>query len=149
VTERLCEVVLRAGLRSGPLPTMRIGQIAARGVALARQLRGMAADITAPAPPTVIEVYPYATLSRLREVDPELSPRRRDESMSEFAGRVIEGLAARIDGVGEKRQQLEDEHVRDSAIAAYTGWLGPSRLEASPSGFNVAAGWIWLPKAAQ
>ncbi|MHB8660017.1 MAG: hypothetical protein ACYC91_19170, partial [Solirubrobacteraceae bacterium] len=30
-------------------------------------------------------------------------------------------------------------------VAAYTGWLAPDGLEQPPTGFNVAAGWIWYP----
>jgi hypothetical protein len=37
-------------------------------------------------------------------------------------------------------------HALDAVIAAYTGWLGPDRLEQPPESFNLASGWIWFPR---
>lgn len=145
VTERWCEVKLRSELKSGPLPTMRIGQIAGRGVALARRLHGMAADPTMARAPTVLEVYPYATLHRLSARCPELAPRTPGESDAAFTSRVTDALMVEIDGLDDWRAALANGHVLDALIAAYTGWLSPDRLAHPPQGFNVASGWIWVP----
>lgn len=45
-----------------------------------------------------------------------------------------------------RRDDLARQHVLDALIAAHTGTLAWERLEAPPSEFNAAAGWIWLPK---
>lgn len=84
VTERLCEVMLREELASGPLPTMRIAQIAA-----------------------------------------------------------LSGFASEIDHLSEHQAGLVSVHAVDALVAAFTGWLHPSGLEAPPPGFNLASGWIW------
>jgi predicted nuclease with RNAse H fold len=137
LTERLCEVLLREELAAGPLPTMRIGQIAARGVALARRLeRGTA---------RVIEVYPYASLHRLGHWDAQLKPRAKGEADRDFTSRVVGGLARYIDGLCDT-QAFASPHVLDALVAGYTGWLWPDGLESPPSDFNEWAGWIWAPR---
>lgn len=145
VTERLCEVQLRAELDSGPLPTMRIAQIAARGVALARRVLAGGTSLGAPGVTAVIEVYPYATLSRLADGDKRLSPRKPGEADLEFRDRIIEGLSKDIAGLDEEREALVSGHAIDALVAAYTGWLHPDGLEAPPADHNIASGWIWAP----
>ena len=147
VTERLTEVRLRPELGSGPLPTMRIAQIAARGVALARGF-GLRNRLGPPGAVEVLEVYRYASLARLGQLDTRLLPRAKEEEGEAFAGRVVEALAEEVDGVEDHRDVLLTTHVLDSLVAAYTGWLSPEGLEQPPDDYNVASGWIWLPKAA-
>jgi hypothetical protein len=53
-----------------------------------------------------------------------------------------------IEGVDPQDERLASEHAFDALVAAYTGWLAPEGLEEPPEGFNVAAGWIWFPAAA-
>lgn len=145
VTERLCEVRLRKELRTGPLPTMRIAQIAARGVALARRIMAGGTRLGPAGSVRVLEVYPAASLARLAMVDDRLRPRDATEGVDAFIARVLDALSERIDGVGEAREELRNGHVLDALIAAYTGWLGDKGLERPPEDFNQAAGWIWLP----
>ena len=148
VTERLTEVRLRSELESGPLPTMRIAQIAARGVALARRILAGGTRLGPPGSVEVLEVYPYASLARLRQRDARLSPRAKEEEAQSFVGRVLEALATQIDGLEDHSDRLLTVHVLDALVAAYTGWLSPDGLEQPPDHYNVASGWIWLPKAA-
>ena len=37
----------------------------------------------------------------------------------------------------------------DALTAAYTGWLGLGRLVAPPPDFNLASGWIWMPRTTE
>ena len=145
VTERLCEVRLRRELASGPLPSMRIAQIAARGVTLARRVLAGGTRLGAAGAVGVLEVYPYATLSRLGASNPELAPRAPNETDERFSDRILTGLSDRVEGLDERRHHLVSGHAVDALIAAYTGWLAPDGLEQPPPGYNVAAGWIWLP----
>jgi predicted nuclease with RNAse H fold len=147
VTERLTEVQLRHELDSGPLPAMRIAQIAARGVALARRILAGGTRLGPPGSVEVLEVYPYASLARLRERDTRLSPRAKGEEEETFAARLLEALAEEIDSVEDYREALLTPHALDALVAAYTGWLSPHGIEQPPDDFNVASGWIWLPKA--
>lgn len=139
VTERLCEVLLRAELGGGkPLPTMRIGQIAARGVALARRLRALRAERGPVGGPDLIEVYPAGSIHRL-------GFRAKEDSKETFRGRILEYLSSEVAGLASFERQLADGHSFDALVAAYTAWLGPDRLEGPAESFNAATGWIWLP----
>jgi len=138
--------MLRQELGGGkPLPTMRIAQFAARGVALARRLRALRAERGPIGGPELIEVYPTASLRRLGFGDrpPESSDETRKRR---FRGRVLRGLASTIGGLDDHRECRDEGHAFDALIAAYTGWLGPEGLEAPPEDFNAASGWIWIPK---
>ena len=146
VTERLTEVRLRDELQAGPLPTMRIGQIAARGVALARRILAGGTQLGAPGAVQVLEVYPYASLARLGRGDERLRPRAAQEADVVFAARVIDGLSSHVDISDTHVQSLSGVHVVDALVAAYTGWLAPDGLEPPPRDYNQAAGWIWLPR---
>jgi predicted nuclease with RNAse H fold len=145
VTERLCEVSLRDRLPSGPLPTMRIAQIAARGVTLARRVLAGGTRLGPAGAVTVLEVYPYATLVCLGSSDERLKPRRSNEEHATFSGRVLDALGEHLGGLDDHSDALREEHVIDALIAAWTGWLAPDGLEQPPPEYNVAAGWIWLP----
>lgn len=141
VTERLCEVLLRDEIGGGkPLPTMRIGQIAGRGVALARRLASLRYEESGPLP-RLIEVYPTATVSRLRKL--HKGPRGKQSSPA-FRRKLLAKLE--IDTSAADEGQLTTGHVYDAVIAAYTGWLPPKMLDAPPEEHNAASGWIWLPK---
>lgn len=146
VTERLTEVRLRSELESGPLPTMRIGQIAARGVALARRILAGGTGLGPPGSMQVLEVYPYASLVRLAQRNSRWAPRAVQEEWDVFAGRVLDAFTDELDGVKGSRPELAETHVLDALVAAYTGWLAPDRLQTPPDDYNVASGWIWLPK---
>lgn len=146
VTERLCEVRLRKELDSGPLPTMRIAQIAARGVALARRVLAGGTSLGAPGAVAVLEVYPYATLWRLGERDTRLRPRWSGEPDQAFSDRILAGLSGEIGNLDEHRSDLVSGHAVDALIAAYTGWLHPDRVESPPPDYNLASGWIWMPR---
>lgn len=146
VTERLCEVRLRSELAAGPLPTMRIAQIAARGVALARRVLARGTSLGGPGGVTVLEVYPYATLWRLGQHEPRLHPRDPKEPDADFSGRILKGLSSEVADLDQHRAGLVSGHAVDALIAAYTGWLHPHGLEPPPRGYNVAAGWIWTPR---
>ncbi len=148
VTERLCEVRLRGEMKGGkPLPTMRIGQIAGRGVALARRLRAVRAERGPMRGPEAIEVYPAASLLRLG-FGRRPSQGNGAEAAQRFRGEVVKALGARISGLEPADEVHADDHAFDGLVAAYTGWLAPDGVEEPPDDFNVASGWIWLPKAA-
>lgn len=145
VTERLCEVRLREEMGGGkPLPTMRIGQIAGRGVALARRLRAEGAERGGVDAPELIEVYPAATLRRLGFGSPP-SDKAGKKAQQEFRDGVCDRLAAKVAGLGLASSSRTERHAFDALIAAYTGWLAPSGLEQPESDFNAATGWIWVP----
>ncbi len=146
VTERLCEVRLRGELNAGPLPTMRIAQIAARGATLARRILAGGTRLGAPGRVRVLEVYPYATLSRLGEESRGLRPQENGEDNLAFADRILASLSPHLKGIGEHAAALRTRHALDALVAAFTGWLDPEELEAPPEGFNQASGWIWLPR---
>lgn len=150
VTERLCEVLLRSELKRGkPLPTMRIAQIAARGVALARRLTALRMAWAPWGGPELLEVYPYATLIRLGQARAALAPQRGGEAGQVFRDRILDELSSDIEGLEDRsRFEDKDDHVLDALVAAYTAWLGPDRLEhpRPNEDFNIASGWIWLPK---
>jgi predicted nuclease with RNAse H fold len=148
VTERLCEVRMREEIGGGkPLPTMRIGQIAGRGVALARRLRARRAERGVIGGPELIEVYPAASLLRLGYGS---RPGQADgeTATADFRLGVLDDLDSRISGLADLAEVLTDGHAFDALIAAYTGWLAPEHLDAPPDDFNAASGWIWIPKAA-
>jgi predicted nuclease with RNAse H fold len=88
VTERLCEVLPRDELDAGPPPTMRIVQIAARGVSPARRIAAGGTRLGARGAVQVLEVYPYATLARLGRRDPRLRPQESGEDDKGFSGRA-------------------------------------------------------------
>jgi predicted nuclease with RNAse H fold len=146
VSQRLCERVVREQVGERPLPTMQLGVVTGRAVALARCLssRGTAPSVIERG--EVLEVYPRATLRRLSAGDPRLAPRIKSESPAGFRERVLEGFAALVGGLDEHAGALAITHTLDALVAAYTGWLAPDGLEPPPDGFNVAAGWIWFPR---
>jgi predicted nuclease with RNAse H fold len=144
----MCEVRLREELVSGPLPTMRIAQIAARGVALARRVLAGGTSLGAPGAVAVLEAYPYATLSRLGQRETRLRPREPKERDVDFSDRILAGLSSEVADLDQHRAGLASGHAVDALIAAYTGWLHPGGLEPPPRGYNVAAGWIWTPLTA-
>jgi predicted RNase H-like nuclease len=144
VTERLCEVLLRPEIGGGkPLPTMRIGQIAGRGVALARRLSSLRYEEAGPLP-RLLEVYPAASVVRLRRIHRGL---RGKSSGASFRRKLIGELKINIAAV-EDDGEIISGHVYDALLAAYTGWLPPDLLDAPPDHHNAASGWIWLPSVA-
>jgi predicted nuclease with RNAse H fold len=141
-SQRLCEKILFEAVGARPLPTMQLGVITARAVTLCRSLL----QLPATSLPTVLEVYPRATLRQLAIIDSQMSPRLLGEPPESFRARVLlafEPLIARLD---EHAAALADPHVFDALISAVTGWLGNDGLEAPPAGFDVQGGWIWYPK---
>lgn len=146
VSQRPCEVHIELQVGERPLPTMQIGVITARAVAFARGLtnRGTAPSVMQRG--EVLEVYPRATLRRLGDGDTRLLPRAKGELSEAFRARVLGALGESMDGIDGHPTALENGHVFDALIAAFTGWLGPVGLEAPPEGFNLASGWIWVPK---
>jgi hypothetical protein len=147
VTERLCEVRLRKEIGGGkPLPTMRIGQIAGRGVALARRLRAQRAERGPVAGAGVDRGLSGASLLRLG-FDGRPARKEGELAARRFQSRVLRKLDERIVGLDGDVNELPGDHAFDAVIAAYTGWLAPDGLEQPPDAFNAASGWIWLPKA--
>ncbi len=151
MTERFCEVALRKELKTippRPQATMRLGQIAARGVALSRRLAALRHDPTHRVPAHVIEIYPYASQHRLAATEPRVRPQEEDETHQTYAERVLDGIEQLGVDLGPHRPQLAREHVLDALLAAHTGSLAWGGLESPPDGFNLAAGWIWFPRLA-
>lgn len=152
VSRRPCEVEAKALIPGlDPKPTMGLGIITARAVALVRKLENRGRPPASIVRGEVIEVYPRASLARLAACDERLAPKADGESVEGFCRRVTSGLEGpkiKLGGVDNHRSQLESSHdVVDAVISAYTGWLYPHGLEPVPDGFNLASGWIWFPKA--
>lgn len=146
VTERLCEVQLREEIRGGkPLPTMRIGQIAGRGAALARRLRAQKAEQGQAHGPELIEVYPTASLKRWGLPD-KPAVKKGEKAQRSYRRKILKTLDHRISGREKFPQCVNDGHVFDGLIAALTGWAWPDELEGPGEDFNAASGWIWLPR---
>jgi predicted nuclease with RNAse H fold len=145
VTERLCEIQLRQEIGGGkPLPTMRIGQISARGSALARRLRARRAERGATGGPDLIEVYPTASLKRLGFPDKPAVGKDK-KAQESYRRKVLKNLGPGFPGP-EASECVVDGHAFDGLVAAYTGWLWPDGLDAPSQDFNAASGWIWLPR---
>lgn len=152
VSQRLTELHLRkalAGIKA-PMHTMQMGILTARAVAFARRVATRTLVPDAHLPAQLLEVYPRATLHRLGEADAGLRPQAKGEPDEVYAERVIAGFGRLVNGVGKYELSLSaaGHHVLDALAAAYTGWLAPDGLEPPPEHFNVAAGWIWYPRAA-
>lgn len=150
VARRLCESFAREMVpHLDPKPTMGLGIITARAVALVRKLEVRGRAPSSIARGEILEVYPTATLLRLSAQSVKLRPKARGEAEGDFCSRVASGLVEiGLGGIEDQRDQLEaNRDVLDAVLAAYTGWLGPERLEQPPEGFNPASGWIWFPKA--
>lgn len=133
-----------------PQPTMGLGIITARAVALVRKL-GVRGDPPASVPRgEILEVYPAATFLRLGTRNEKFRPKAKGEDDTEFRARAADGLTELgLGGVEEHREKIESSRdVLDAVIAAYTGWLSPEGVEPPPEGFNVASGWIWFPQEA-
>jgi predicted nuclease with RNAse H fold len=150
VIRRMCEIEAKARVpKLDPKPTMGLGIIAGRAVALVRKLSNRGTPPAALERGEVLEVYPRATLLRLSVGDSRLRPRERGEAVSTYRARVVDGLCGTTVGLlldpSMRTLATDSGHVLDALIAAYTGWLGPRRLEQPPKGFNVASGWIWVP----
>jgi hypothetical protein len=67
------------------------------------------------------------------------------ETTADFQARVLVAASKLIDNIDDYAPTLENGHVLDAVIAAYTGWLFPSKLEPPPPGFAADTGWIWFP----
>ncbi len=147
VSQRPCELFIEEELDERPIPTMQLGVITARAVAFARRLATRGTPPSVMERGEVLEVYPRASLRRLSETEPRLRPREKGEAPAAFRGRALEGFGTLLDGIDCHAAELEDGHVFDALVAAYTGWLGSDGLLGPPSGFNLASGWIWVPKA--
>lgn len=145
VSQRPCEIHIEEHVGERPLPTMQLGVITARAVALGRRLANRGVPPSVLQRGEVLEVYPRATLRRLGDRDPRLLPRHKGEAPEAFRARVLGGLAESVDGIAEHHGALSNGHVFDGLVAAYTGWLGPARLEGPPPELNLSAGWIWVP----
>jgi predicted nuclease with RNAse H fold len=146
VIRRACEVEARrrvAGL--DPNPTMGLGIIAARAVSLVRKLEARGEPPCSIVRGEVVEVYPAASLRQLGFTGrpPRGAPHADRHT---FYKAVVTELSAEIDGAGDEPQCSGDDDVFDALIAAYTGWLYPDRVAAPPKSFNLATGWIWVPK---
>lgn len=126
---------------------MRIGQIAGRGVALARRLRARRAERGETWGSELIEVYPAASLLRLG-YGSRPGQAEGEAATAGFRQGVLDDLGGRVSGLADLAEALTDGHAFDALIAAYTGWLAPEGLEGPPDDFNAASGWIWVPKVA-
>lgn len=126
VSQRRCEQHVHDRVNERPLPTMQLGVITGRAVALARCLssRGIAPSVMERS--EVLEVYPRATLRRLSASDKRLAPRGKSESESAFNARVLAGFSTLVGGIDAHRDALAVTHTLDAVVAAYTGWLAPT-----------------------
>lgn len=150
VARRPCEVTAKEAIPGlDPKPTMGLGIITARAVSLVRKLEVRGAPPSSIVRREVVEVYPTASLKRLSSLTKSLRPREKGEEEAAFCARAAAGLVEiGLQGVEAHRDKIESNRdVFDAVLSAYTGWLGPERLEPPPSDFNVASGWIWFPAA--
>lgn len=145
VTQRLTEACVAKATAPfrPPLPTMQLGVITARSIALARRLRASSHCAK------VLEVYPTGTLHVLGKREPRMAARRTGEPKDKFRHRVLRALEESIDGLDDYVRTLgEPGHVFDALLAAYTGWLylddglqpPDDRVDEDDDG------WIWLPR---
>ena len=139
-TRRWCELGVYQQVGERPLSTMRLGEITARAVVLARELTR--------SPATVLEVYPRATLRRLAAADERFARPHPGEQPEQHHARVLAGLSNLIGGVAEHPLLTTNRHVLDALTAAYTGWLWPDKLEPPPALPLRRSGWIWFPSKA-
>jgi hypothetical protein len=91
----------------------------------------------------VLEVYPGCTLRRLADSDKRFAGAGKGKFTADERSTALHAFADLIDFDPED-PRLISEHAFD---AAYTGWLAPDNLEQPPKDFNIAAGWIWFPRA--
>jgi hypothetical protein len=64
-----------------------------------------------------------------------------------FRNQICDSLVSKVGGLTADTKCRTNAHALDALIAAYTGWLGPAKLDGPPGDFNAATGWIWLPAA--
>lgn len=147
VSQRACEIHVQELAGERPMPTMQLGVIAGRAVAFGRRLANRGTPPSVKERGEILEVYPRASLRRLGDGDARLLPRTKGETPRDFRARVLSALGERIDAIVDHGDELDNGHVFDALVAAYTGWLAPDGVEAPPDGFNLASGWIWLPLA--
>lgn len=133
-----------------PMPTMQLGVLTARAIALVRSLRQRGFEHDPRRPASVLEVYPAGTLAALAENgQPQLVPRSKGEDAGARARRLVAGMAELVDGLDDSsaaRAVKSGGHAFDALVAAYTAWLAPEGLEPPPAELDVSAGWIWLPR---
>lgn len=67
VAQRPCEVELEKRVNERPLPTMQLGVLTGRAVALTRRLRARGKPPCSIERQEILEVYPRATLRRLAQ----------------------------------------------------------------------------------
>jgi predicted nuclease with RNAse H fold len=148
VIRRQCEVELKRLIPGAePNPTMGLGIITARAVALVGKLESRPVAPMSVAGREILEIYPAASLRQMGWTN---RPPKEDalEVRVQFYTEVVESLETEIDGLSDWPKCRENDDVFDALIAAYTGWLYPEGLVEPPSGFNLASGWIWFPKPA-
>ena len=148
VAQRPCEIELEKAVEEHPLPTMQLGVITARAVAFSRRLRSRGTPPCSIERGEVLEVYPRATLRRLARSDKRFAATGRAKLTETERTAALHGFADLIDGVEVDDHRLSSDHAFDALVSAYTAWLAPDGLEPPPPGFNIAAGWIWFPAAA-
>lgn len=146
VAQRPCELVVEKRVAERPLPTMQLGVLTARAVALSRRLRSRGRPPCSIERGEVLEVYPRATLRRLSAEDHRFAAAGAGKLTAAQRARALEAFAECIDGVNPQHPALTSDHAFDALVSAYTGWLAPDGLERPPAAFNVAAGWIWFPR---
>jgi predicted nuclease with RNAse H fold len=139
-SQRACERAVVEALAVRPMPTMQLGVPAARAIGLQRRIRRLR-----PAP-TVIEVYPKASLAAISRTAKDVRPRRRGENRDNHWRATLGGMAEAGLIHLDDPEPLAREHVFDAVVAAFTGWLYPGGLAPPPSKAALKRGWIWCPK---
>ncbi|MFN8113179.1 MAG: DUF429 domain-containing protein [Solirubrobacterales bacterium] len=148
VIRRQCELKLKELIPgSDPKPTMGLGVITARAVALMRKLETRGIPPASASRGEVLEVYPAATLLRLGHHDrpPREAPA---DTKAVFYESVIGALPSVVSAELSAICTGSDDAF-DAFLSAYTAWLYPGGLEHPPADFNVASGWIWFPRPAE
>lgn len=148
-SQRRCELFLRDQFGERPLPTMQLGALTARAIPLARRLRRERPEVM------VLEVYPRVTRIALADRDERFRPREpkphetRAQVRAASRAATLDALEGLVDRAAELRPELDNTHVLDALIAAYTGWLGVEGCVPPPEGMmREREGWIWFPRPA-
>ena len=146
-TQRACELVMQH--REGITPRETFGQgmgpLTARAHYLCRQIAGTFARET-----NLIEVYPKATVQRLFGAEAARGYKRAADTWRVRAA-ILEALSSTLRFEVWREGCLQDDHLFDAVLCAYTGYLWARddwQLPQEDRDVFAEDGWIWFPPQA-
>ncbi|MHB8660144.1 MAG: DUF429 domain-containing protein [Solirubrobacteraceae bacterium] len=116
VTQRPCEVALKQAVGERPLPTMQMGVLTARAVALSRRLRSRGRPPSSMERGEVLEVYPRATLRRLAASDHRFAAAGKGKLTETERALALEAFCDLIDGIDTQSSDLRADHAFDALV---------------------------------